>query len=177
MFENIKMPEVRKTVQDWIANGGNKNAVLIGGIALSFYVRPRQTEDADFLYLKVTDVPEEVQGFRKHRNLAFENKNTGVEVEVLNPQVFPSMPRHIFVKVFETAVTHGTLRVASVEGLVALKLYSSRSKDEADIIAILRKHTLNMSGWKLDLRRLTKLIVLKRRAKLESKEQARLGLD
>ena len=56
--------------------------VLIGAVALSFHVRPRMTQDMDFLFLEETDIPDAVTGFRRIRPIQFQRDRTGVEVKV-----------------------------------------------------------------------------------------------
>ena len=81
LFESVMSPEVGIALSDWVKATDN-NYVLVGGMALSFHVKPRYTEDIDILYLNKSDVPLKVNRFSKHRNHAFEHKKYGVEVEL-----------------------------------------------------------------------------------------------
>ena len=49
LFESVMHPEVISALQDWIRAGSF--GVLIGGVGLSYHVRPRLTQDLDFLFL------------------------------------------------------------------------------------------------------------------------------
>ena len=85
LLDSVLVPEVKHTLQQWHTANAESKAVLIGGIALSFYVKPRTTEDADFLYLSETDIPTEVVGFKKMRAHSFRENRTHVEVDYSKP--------------------------------------------------------------------------------------------
>ena len=55
LVESILVPELITALRDWEINAGG--GVLIGGIALSFYVPPRATQDLDFLFLSDSVLP------------------------------------------------------------------------------------------------------------------------
>ena len=48
LFESVMMPNIITALRDWgkVQAGG----VLIGALALSYYARPRMTQDVDFLF-------------------------------------------------------------------------------------------------------------------------------
>lgn len=157
---NIKhvamVPEVQQALMSWIlhkATISEAPGVLIGGLAMSFYTKPRYTEDVDLLFLHQRDIPDSVVGFKKHRPGAFEERVTHVEIEVNTPESF-HLPTHIAKKVFDTAVKHGDLLVASREGMVALKLCAAGTpkreyKDMADVVSLLESTDVDMSDWLL----------------------------
>ena len=66
LYESVMVPEVISAMQEWSKNSP-QNYVIIGGVALSFHVKPRQTEDMDVLYKNKSDFPQVVNGFRKNR--------------------------------------------------------------------------------------------------------------
>lgn len=78
------VPEVNRALSKWIKGKTEHLApgVLIGGLALSFYSPPRETTDIDLLFLSDEQIPEKVDGFKRHRPHGFEEKKTQVEVEV-----------------------------------------------------------------------------------------------
>lgn len=178
LYQSILDSEVRKTVRAWVNAGGAQNAVLIGGLALAIYTRPRYTQDADFIFLHKNDIPKEVEGFKKHRKLAFEYKKTGVEIETVCNTDFHNLSLPLIKKVFDTSLLNSGIRVASPEGLVALKLVAGRLQDEADIVAVLKEYpNLSLKGWDLSNENLLHLEVLKEKAKKEKEERASLKLD
>lgn len=167
-------PEVNKALQHWgQIEDAYKEGVLIGGIAVSMYSRARSTEDIDILYREESDVPDNLTGFRKFRAHSFRHNQTHVEVETLTPD-FLRIPKSIVNQVFDTAVQVGTLRVASVEGIIALKLVSTRHKDLSDVITLLQHNpNIDMSSWNLDMLMQDKLDRAREIAEEEFKNQPR----
>lgn len=150
--------EVQYALAQWIkAKSGQYAAgVLIGGLALSFYAKPRHTEDVDLLFLSPSDIPDDVPSFKRVRNGAFREDNTHVEIEVVTHSSFTALPQSIVQKVIDTAHNKNGLRVASLEGLIALKLFAAdnprrRRQDVADIERVLCNHPRpDMSDWNLN---------------------------
>lgn len=134
LFESTMMPELTAALRDW--QRAHTKGVLIGGLALSYHVRPRMTQDLDFLFLSSSDIPEKVPGFRRTRPHAFQHNKTHVEIELVTPD-FVNVPREVAQKVFDTATVSNGIRVASATGLVALKLYRLSFQDKADIVALI----------------------------------------
>ena len=132
LFESILVPEILSAFNDWKKSADTTKFVLIGGIALSFYVKPRYTEDIDVLFLAPADIPSDVKGFKHHRTGAFQHNKTHVEIEVVTPGVI-NIPQKVAQAVFSSAVTSDGLQVASAEGLIALKLFRFNRQDQADI--------------------------------------------
>lgn len=139
------VPEVQHALNNWPLTD---KCVLVGGIALSFYCTPRYTQDIDLLYLSAEDKPNDVPGFKRLRTHAFHENKTHVEVETLTPE-FLGLSHALVTKVFHTAETHGKWKVASREGIVALKLQRSSLQDKADIKALSKGRTLDMRDWPL----------------------------
>lgn len=167
-------PEVNKALQHWgQIEDAYTQGVLIGGIAVSMYSRARSTEDIDILYKEESDVPDYLNGFRKFRAHSFRHNQTHVEVETLTPD-FLHIPKYIVDKVFDTAIQMGTLKVASVEGIIALKLVSTRHKDMSDVIVLLQHNPeVNMDSWNLGKLQLDKLSSARTIAVEEMKSQPR----
>jgi hypothetical protein len=148
-------PEVQHTLTTWIKSNNTNPGVLIGGLAMSFYCKPRYTQDADVLYLQLSDVPKEVDGFKAHRKLAFEERKTRAEVEIVTPESV-GLPYRIAKRVIEDAVDRGGIKVASLDSMLVLKLFGSLTakrhrKDLADIVSMLSecKQIPNLSSWNL----------------------------
>jgi hypothetical protein len=147
LFESILVPEVAKALKDWGKQTSNKG-VLIGGLALSYYIKPRTTTDGDFLFLHAEDIPTEVPGFKRNRKGAFEHRETGVEVEVLTPASINMSPE-LAKQIIDGAITHGPFRVASKEGLIAAKLGRFSMRDRGDIDEMLQLGEVHMSKFSL----------------------------
>ena len=134
LFESIIPNEVYTTLKDWKDNN-KSDCVLIGALALSYYIRPRYTEDMDLIFLSPNDIPTHVNKFRKNRPHSFEHIQTNVEIEVLYSE-FLKIPQEQVEKIFETAIVSDGIKVASPVGIIALKLNRLSASDESDIINI-----------------------------------------
>ena len=75
--ESIVYPEVAETLEDWKLNSDMKeSSVLIGGPALSYYLKPRPTEDDGLTFLSADDIPKSVYEFRKMKDYTFSHIKT-----------------------------------------------------------------------------------------------------
>jgi len=63
LYESAIYPEVTQALEDWKSNYEKLNYVLVGGLALSFYLKPRPTQD--IVFLSYDDIPNRVEGFKK----------------------------------------------------------------------------------------------------------------
>lgn len=130
--QSIMVPEVWKALSAFSAGVDADSCILIGGIAFSYYCKPRATTDLDFLFLSKSKVPMTVDGFKRTRSHAFQHHETHVEVEVLDPE-FVNMSQALAKRVAETAHKSDGVLVASPEALVALKTLRFSRRDQADI--------------------------------------------
>lgn len=169
LAQSILVPEVAHAIALWEKNADLSDCVLIGGLAFSFYAKPRYTEDVDFLYLSKSHFPDEVKGFKRVRPSAFVELKTHVEVDLTSHESFGNkVPQSLVQEVHATARKVGHLRIASPEGIVALKLCSDRLKDKADVVELLKAHPINLNGWPLTVAQLAEYAELSERAKNES---------
>ena len=146
LLESVIAPEVTAALKQWIGSA-EVPGVLIGGLALSFYVKPRYTMDVDVLYLSDRDIPKNINGFKKTRTHSFQHKQTHVEVKVLSPE-FLKIPTELANKIGETAVVSSGMKVASKGGLIALKLQRGNLQDQADIVALLQTGNVDMDPFR-----------------------------
>lgn len=143
-------PEVQVALLAWSKLG--IKSVLIGGLALSLYAKPRMTEDVDLLFLHDEDVPNAVPGFKQKSPHTLQEDVTHVMLECVTSRTVP-IPQELVERVFKTAIMSEGMLVASREGLIALKLYGAdlpkrRLNDLADIARIVTPEA-DMSGWDL----------------------------
>lgn len=148
LMESVLFPEVVAALEQLRQNGWPPTGVLIGGIALSFHVKPRATQDIDLLFLTPDAIPAVMEGFRRHRSNAFEHLPTGVEVEVVSPATI-NIATELARAVFETAVMTNGIRVASRSGLAALKLQRLHAIDEADIVQLIQAGSIDLTAFPL----------------------------
>lgn len=135
IFESIIPNEVILALKDWSNNYNSDNYVLIGGYALSYYTKPRYTEDIDLIFISYDEIPKMVFGFRRNRAHAFEHIKTGVEVELLTPNHI-NKNESFFRTIFNVSIESDGMRVASPESLIALKLGRFSNDDKDDIIKL-----------------------------------------
>jgi len=136
-FESVMVQEVGQAFKDFIKQTKGYSFVLIGGLALSYYVKPRTTMDGDTLWLTTMDIPDHLEGFKRQRKEAFEHKQTGVEIEVLTPE-YINMDQNIAKTIVKTAIERDGVRIASVAGLIVSKLKRFSRQDQADIEALIK---------------------------------------
>ena len=147
LYESVVSNEVLKALTDWLNNNGS-DCVLIGGLALSYYTKPRATMDVDVLYLTKDDIPTEVNGFKRNRNSAFQHNKTHVEIDLVTTQSINRSDE--FVKaIFDTSIKIDNIRIASPSGLVALKLKRFQLQDQADIAALIRCSKIDLEPFNL----------------------------
>src|ERR1700687_4611122 len=104
LFKSIMMPELTSALRNWMETGGS--GVLIGAAALSFHVRPRMTQDVDFLLFDCAAIPDAVSGFSRISPMLLRHDGTGVEVNVVTQAA-------IHVPLARTAIMSDGVRVAS----------------------------------------------------------------
>lgn len=147
LASSIVVPEVRWAFNDWVKNCDSQ-VMLIGGLAMSYYARPRATMDIDFMVLSGS-VPDQVKCFKKTRPHGFLHLETHVEVEVLTAN-FLKIDTALFSKLVQSSRVVDGVRIPSIEGLIVLKLQRFSLQDQADIAALLStKATLNLGPWNL----------------------------
>jgi len=146
LFESVIAPEIVSAIKTWIGSA-EVPGVLIGGLALSFYTKPRYTADVDVLYATDSDIPTSIAGFKKIRGHAFQHNQTHVEVEVLSPE-FLGVPKGLVNRIVQTAETSNGMRIASKSGLVALKLQRGDLQDQADIQNLVRSGGVDLEPFK-----------------------------
>lgn len=84
--------------------------------------------------------------FKRTHSGAFIHRETHVEVEVVAPENI-NVPSAIADTVYRTARVSNGIRVASPNGLVALKLYRGDPQDIADIINLTKIDQIDLSSW------------------------------
>lgn len=132
LMESIIPNEVILALRDWKDNYINNNYVMIGGLAMSYYNRPRYTEDVDLIFLSDNEIPNNVFKFRKNRKHSFEHIKTGVEIETLSPCSI-NKDEYFFETIFDDCIETDGIKIASPVSLIALKLGRFNDTDKSDI--------------------------------------------
>ena len=146
LIESILVPEVAAAFKDWCKVTVDAKCVLIGGVALSHYVKPRSTTDADLLFMSQAEIPDALEGFKRHRPGAFLHKKTHVEIEVLTPASI-NIPENVAQAIYANARIENGVRIASPAGLVASKLKRFKLQDQADIEALCELGPIDLSPY------------------------------
>jgi hypothetical protein len=160
LSESVVIPEVQQAIADWIKNAGTTTSVIIGGIALSYYVKPRATVDFDLLFLSDDDIPMFVEQFKRNRPGSFLHKKTNVEVEVVTPGKI-NMDNGLAKAIFDHSNLINNTRIASPSGLIASKLKRFSMQDKADIISLYKTQQIDLSKFPLtphDIEKYNRLI-------------------
>jgi hypothetical protein len=146
LIESTLVKEVVMALEDFATLEGSLNGVLIGGLAVSYYVRPRTTTDIDFLYRSQSDTPELGYLFKPLRRHTILHTYTHVEVELLTPDHI-AVPLALVNKTFDTSNLSSGVRVASPEALITLKTYRFSHQDKADIEALMSCRSGDLTSW------------------------------
>ena len=158
------LPEVILALGGWIkAHGGG---VLIGTVAHSFHVRPRLTQELDFLFVDTAPIPGTVSGFDRISPAMFRHSRTGVMVNLVTPAAL-GVPTEIAEEIARTAMLSDGVRVASESGLVALKVYRLSRQDQADIVALVKTGRVDLSGFPLSAEKMSAPRELREAAKTD----------
>jgi hypothetical protein len=146
--ESVLIPEVAQALNDWkkATKDLKLKSVMIGGIALSYYAKPRATQDVDLLFLNRKDIPTEVSGFKRTRPGAFEHQKTGVEIKVLIPSAI-KMPQKVAKAIYDEAIIKDGVRIATPAGLIASKLERFKLRDKADIVELNALGDIDLSPY------------------------------
>lgn len=146
LFESVVSNEVLDALTDWVSSGSD--GVLIGGLALSYYVKPRSTMDVDVLFLSPEQIPDSVPDFKRHRKGAFQHNKTHVEIEVLTPKTI-NITTELVQSVIDTSIVKDGIRIASPSALIALKLGRFSRQDQADIEALTNSCEIDLTPFNL----------------------------
>lgn len=151
--ESILVPEVSAALEDWkkglLEFDAESEVLVIGGVAYSYYSRPRTTTDIDVLVLSEHEVPpDRISGFKKKTPHRFQHEQTHVLIEVITPQ-FVGVSPGLFRLVKKTSVIlEAGVRVPSIDGLIALKICRFSRQDKADVEALLNLSTsFTVDDW------------------------------
>lgn len=159
LFESIAFPEVELALNDWLEQN-IQNCILIGGVALSYYIKPRTTQDVDILFMFSEDIPKTINKFKRHRKSAFQHNKTHVEVEVVTPKSI-NMNTVLAQEIFDTSIISDGAKIASSSGLVATKLGRFSRQDQADIEELIKHQKIDLSLFTLTKEEINNFLSIK----------------
>lgn len=147
LCEAVVGSEPLSALKDLARLAGDVGWVLIGGLAMSVYSRPRFTQDIDLLVASEADVQQlaknTASAFSHPRPHALEHRATGVEIELLTAG-FLQQPPELVAQAIASAehqnLGQSTVPVVSPRYLAALKLQRASFMDMADIERLSRDH-------------------------------------
>jgi hypothetical protein len=157
LFESVMMSEIIVALRDW--SKAQAGGVLIGALGLSYYARPRMTQDIDFLFLHDEDVPVSVKKFTRTGDHAFQHDATHVEINLMTTERV-NAPLEVVQRVIEAATESDGIKIASASGLAALKLFRLSMQDKADLAALVKTGRVNVNGFALPPEKLQAFEVL-----------------
>ena len=146
LFKSVMMPEIIVALRDW--SKAQAGGILIGALGLSYYARPRMTQDVDLLFLHDEDVPVSVNGFSRTADHAFQHDVTHVEIDLITTERV-NAPLEVVQRVIEAATESDGIKIASASGLAALKLFRLSMRDKADVAALVTTGKVNVNGFAL----------------------------
>lgn len=143
-------PEVLSAIRDFSRMPWKSNPILVGGMAIAYWARGRTTYDADFMFLseyqlsKARLLISASSKFKVLQDHYIEHKLSGVTLDLLTPE-FIKLPVEYLNYIYRTTQVDSGVRIASIEGLILMKLSSNRGhKDLADIELLLENPTIDL---------------------------------
>lgn len=154
LYETIKhnynenSSELIRVLDDFkeLSKSFKNKPILIGGLAVDYWCRGRPTEDVDVFFLTLQRLPSKIwYGSTKFKPTFSSNdkhaerlyhRGTGREVDLVTPSEI-NLPSRYAAYIYTTAKLDNGFKIASVEGLILMKLSSGRQKDLVDITMLL----------------------------------------
>lgn len=144
-------PEVLEAIKDFSRIPWKNKPILVGGMAIAYWARNRRTEDADFIFLseyRLSKAKILIGASSKFKVLGghyIEHKPTGTTLGLLTPE-FINLPVKYLSYIYTTAKVDSDARIASIEGLILMKLSSGRAyPDLSDITMLLENPTIDLT--------------------------------
>lgn len=146
------------------------DAIVIGTLALNFYVTPRYTDTIELLFHSQDDLDVRLSGEQ------YLTLHSGVEVRLLSPDAI-GLTADIAAMVFATAEARDGMRIASREGMIALRLFAAGDHRgfyaaAADVQALLEDNDAALDAWELHVEHYRLLELCRSRAQMPKNDQA-----
>lgn len=130
--------------------------VLIGGFAVNAYGYPRATADVDFLVprpmlSRLNGRPLAEEAGVEGRTVTVTEQGQRIPVDCVAVPRSSAVPAAAWEALFSAARPAGGLPVIPLEGLILLKLLANRTKDQADIVELVKRQggeaAKRVRGW------------------------------
>jgi hypothetical protein len=165
LFESAMLVELISALQDWSKSGAD--CVLVGGLGVSFHVKPRFTQDIDFLVVDEAAIPVAVEEFERTGPFRFVHGQTNIEIKIVTPERL-QVPTPVSEVVIRSATVSDGVRIATASGLTALKLFWLNLHAKADIVALIKTGRVNLTAFSLSADRIAAYEELVETAKTDS---------
>ena len=140
LLDTIVSAEVRETMLAW--RDLNVFGPLIGTLAVGFYTEPRPTKEIRLLVPSYYDA--EPLGFRQAGMFRLRHQPTLTRVWLMTSTIY-----HLTVEqetfIFDSTIRSDGFEIVSPSGLVALLLHDTRERACADIRALLRQGSIDLT--------------------------------
>lgn len=166
LLQSVILPEVGDALAAWISSTAGNTGILIGGLAVSYHVKPFVTDDVDLLFLTGDAIPTVVPGFTHDGGQAFRHDIYHVTIDTFSVSSFGGrISDALAKKIVSTAIEDSGMRIVSREGLIAMKLCRSSMRDSAEIVELLSAYPdTSLAEWPIDSEQREHLAILLRHA-------------
>lgn len=176
---SVPYKELYEALTKWYDEVGKEHdCVLIGGLAVSYHGRPRNTQDVDFLTTNVKKPEVVVDSFKKIGKFTYIDKKSHAPVEAITPEILNNDLTDSLVKIIQKDAVidkQSGVKIASINSLIVLKLLSGRMRDDSDVVSLLIACNFNydIKKYKLKKKYIDKLETLVLVAAQENKNDIR----
>ena len=144
-FQGGLLPELLHSLRSAsiLLNENDIPFVVIGGISLAFHFPQYPTDDVDLAVLSESNVPTSMEGFKTVGKHMFENRATGVIVDIVTFKHI-DVPLDLLQFAMDTAITYvdnatnTTIPIATSLAVFGIKLTRGRIKDQAHLMWMMR---------------------------------------
>ena len=147
LFESILSHEVIDTLTDWNINYLGEY-ILMGDLALSYYIKPRFSNEIEILLIDNSVSTIKVDTFEQLNEFLFRHIKTNIIIKLVTNGLL-KLPKEIYLKVIETAQISDKIKITSPFGIVALKIESFNLQNKADIGALLQLNLIDLKDFEI----------------------------
>ena len=148
-------PEVIEAIKDLCSLNWINKPILVGGMAVVYWARDRQSgDDTDCMFLTESRLLQRkstyLEKFRQITPHIIEHKETRTILDLLSLKII-NLPDTYLSYIYSNSIIDSGIRIASIEGLILMKLSSGRRNDLVDIEMLLENP-------KCDLKKISNII-------------------